>query len=192
MAILTVAQYRSMSETPDTPPTDETLQLALDRYTGLIEGFTGRSYAHESHCETHFDVGAGPLQLNVYPVTAITAITVDGEAGDASGYDVHLAAGLIYHAGTLYQRTVKVEYNAGWSDAPTEIKVVLCTLVQGYLSGASGGTNELQGARKETVMGVSSIDYGVPGQAFSNFGSPYAELGPYVSVLEKYRDPGMA
>lgn len=191
MPILTVAQYRSMSQTPGTPPTDEDIQLALDRYEGLIVGYTARTFSHAARCETHYPAGRGPVQLNVYPATEITGVSVDGIDVDVTTLRVHLASGLIKHDGDWYDSKVVVSYNAGFADAPHEIKTVEATLVESYLAGLTGGLQELQQVRKESVAGVATVDYGTPGQMTANYGTPYAELGPYVSVLERYREPGL-
>ena len=95
------------------------------------------------------------------------------------------------HLGPVKQVGFPDGYSAGYSNAPYEIKVVLATLVEGYLEGVTGGLAEVQGVKKETVFGVASLDYGDPGAMASAYGTPYAELGPYVSVLEKYREPGV-
>jgi hypothetical protein len=181
-----------MTQTPWSPPTDTSISLAFARFTGLIEGYTGRSFALMARCETHYCEGSGPLQLSVFPISEVTGLTVDGLDVDPGAYPVHKANGSILHGGALWKQKVAVSYTAGYQDAPAEIRTALATLVESYLSGATGGVNELQAARKETVMGVSSIDYGTPGTAFAGFGDPYAELGPYTSVLAKYREPGMA
>ena len=195
MSILTVAQYRTMTQTPATtpatPPTDTDIQLALNRYTGLIVGYTGRSFSMLVRQELHDPAGPGPLQLNVYPISELHEVRVDGEIAAVDAYPVHKAAGLIQHGGAYYGKTVMVTYAAGLDPAPYEIQTTLATLVEGYLAGASGGVSTLTGARKEVVMGVASIEYGTTSQMYADYGTPYAELGPYVSVLEKYREPGM-
>lgn len=194
MSILTVAQYRTMSQTPGSPPTDEDIQLALDRYTAFIEGYTGRSFTFSSRCETHYPGPNSQVQLNVYPMTELLSLSVDGIDNDVADYTLHRAAGLVYPTSSagFAGRKVVVAYTAGYQDAPYEIKSVLCTLVTGYLAGTSGGVNELSPVKKEAVMGVASVEYGTSGQDYTLFGTPYAELGTYISVLERYREPGMA
>ena len=190
--VLTVDQYREMTQNRSTPPTDVDITLALARYTALIEGFCGRSFSYQTCCETHYNVGLGPIGLNVYPVGEVTGITVKGESKDLSQYQIHKSAGLIYHEGSLYAQDVRVQYVGGFAEAPYEVKVALSTLVSAYLSGEHGGVETLQSGRKEVVQGVGSIDYGGSQQQTAAFGSPYAELGPYVSILEKFRVPAMA
>lgn len=193
MPILTVAQYRTISQTPGTPPSDEDIQLALDRYTALIEGYTGRSFTFSSRCETHYPGPNSQIQLNVYPVTELLSLSVDDIDTDIASSTLHRAAGLIHPATSsgFSGRKVVVAYTAGYQDAPYEIKIALATLVEGYLAGTSGGVNELAPMKKEAVMGVASVEYGNSGQDYSMFGTPYAELGSYVSVLERYREPGL-
>lgn len=190
--ILSVAQYREIAQNSDTPPTDANVALALARYTALIEGYCGRSFSYQECCETHYNVGLGPISLNVYPVGEVTSVTVNGETKNLSQYQIHKSAGLIYHEGALYAQDVHVQYVGGFAEAPYEVKVALSTLVSAYLSGEHGGAETLQSGRKEVVQGVGSIDYGGSQQQITAFGEPYAELGPYVSVMEKYRVPAMA
>jgi hypothetical protein len=88
---------------------------------------------------------------------------------------------------------VVVTYTGGYSEAPYEVKVALMTLAQAYLVGVNGGLVTLTAGHKEVVAGVGSIDYGASSASqLAIFGTPYAELGPYVSILEKYREPSLA
>ena len=184
--MLTVAQYREMTGAED-PSSD--IQLALNRYVALIEGFIGRSFTLVEGCETHHRVGTGPLQLNRYPVVRI--VSINGST-DLSPYTIHRAAGIIYHDGLLTGKDAEVRYQGGTADAPYDLKVVLSTLVKAYLAGTHGGVETLETGRKEVVFGVASIDAGNSAQQLAPYGDLYAELGPYVSVLGRYREPVLA
>jgi hypothetical protein len=187
--MLTVQQYREITGITDDPPSDVGIRLALSRYTSLIEGFTGRSFALVEGCETHHRVGTGPIQLNRYPVTRV--VSINGSP-DLSPYTIHRAAGIIYHDGLLAGKDVEVVYQGGYADVPYDLKIVLSTLVQAYLAGTHGGVEALEVGRKEVVFGVSSIDAGNSAQQLEPYGDLYAELGPYVSVLGRYREPSLA
>ena len=186
--MLTVTQFREMTAMADDPPSDATITIALNRYIALIEGFIGRSFALTSYSET-YSVGTGHIVLNTHPVTQVTSI--NGSA-DLTPYAIRKSSGIIDHKGLLTGTEVTVAYTGGYVDAPYELKVVLSTLTQAFLAGTHGGTGALETGRKEVVFGVSSVDTGSSAQQFEPYGDLYAELGPYVSVLEKYREPALA
>jgi hypothetical protein len=190
--ILTVAQYRAMAQEADTVHTNGQITLALARYTAFIEGFTGRRFQSGSLTENFYNCDNGPLQLRDYPVTEITSIKNNGSSVSTDGFDIHKTAGLIYHYGFLRGLDIVVEYIGGYDEAPYEVKSALMTLTSAYLNGDYGGVETLTAGRKEVVMGVGSIDYGNTAQQLELFGTPYAELGPFVSILEKYREPTLA
>jgi hypothetical protein len=190
--ILTVQQYRELSGEATVPPSDSDITLAINRYTALIEGFTGRRFSAMAVTESHYQVSGGAIQLGVFPVSSVSEVTADGEAYSAADYTLHRSAGILYHDGRFYGRTVVVTYVGGYQEAPYEVKVALSTLVQAFLAGSHGGVESLSPGRKEVVAGVGSIDYSSSASQLTIFGTPYAELGPYVSVLEKYREPGLA
>lgn len=188
MSILTVEQYREMADVADTPPSDTAIQLALYRYEALIEGYCQREFALLLHSEIHINVEEDPLQLNQWPVTDLDTVSVDGAEVSLSNYTLHHAAGLLYHSGALYYTSPTITYIAGYEDAPYDLKVVLATLVKGYMDGVAGGINEIRQVSSETVFGVSRTDYKVSASDIAAYGGgAYAELGTYTSVLDKYR-----
>jgi hypothetical protein len=192
MPILTVDQYRELAQVADEPPSDLDIELALARFTSIMESYLQRAIALSERSEMFFGVADDPIHLSGYPVDAVLSLTVDGADVSPSEYRLHPAAGLLYHRGALIGHDVEVIYDGGYEDAPYDLKTVLATLTLGYLQGVSGGVNAIQAVRKETVMGVSSVEYLDPGLANGGYGTPYAELGPYVSILDRYRAVSLA
>jgi hypothetical protein len=191
MPILTATEYRTLTGQATSPPSDADITLAIARYQALIEAYLQRLLDQAERTETHVLEARDPLQLAVYPVASIASIAVGTETFDPASFTLNKEAGLLYHDSMLLGQTAAVTYTGGYLTAPYDLKVVLVTLVQAYLTGVNGGVNTLQGARKEVVMGVASIDYGDPVTTILN-GAGFAELGPYVSVLDRYRATSFA
>jgi hypothetical protein len=188
MAIITAAEYRTYAGlADDDAPTNAVITAAITRYQSLVEGYCDRELEEADYTDTVYDFDQRELLLRNWPVIEVASVTVDGEAAAVADLQVKLDEGVIRNSeAEITGDLVVVEYTAGYEEMPPEIKAVMLTLVDGFLRGESGGVNALRTVRRETVYGVSSIDYeGVRNDQL--FGAPYAELGPYVSVLAKYR-----
>ena len=144
MSIITVTEYKTLVNQTGSDPSDTEIQLALDRYTALIESYTGRTFALQEYVEKYYPSGNEPVALNHRPVNAITEIAIGAETSDGSDLKVHRGAGLIYQEGLWDQQTVQITYSAGYSAAPADLQQAIATLVQGYLSGIAGGVNTLR------------------------------------------------
>jgi hypothetical protein len=188
MALVTATEYRTYAGLASgDAPTDAVITAAISRYQALIEGYCDRAFEEADYVDYHYDFAARELILRNYPVIEIASVTVDGESASVSGLQVKLDDGVIRNSeAEITGDLVTVEYTAGYEVIPPEVKQITLTLVDGFIRGESGGVNALRTIRRETVYGVASYDYeGVRNDAL--YGSPYAELGPYVSVLAKYR-----
>lgn len=188
MAWITAAEYRALTQTDVATYTDTTINLALERYCALIEGYLQRAIALDSREDEFIAVEEDPLQLYTYPVDSLTAVTSDGSSVALSDLTLHKKAGLLYHQGRLSGTDVAVLYEGGYDEIPYDLKTVLITLVQGYLEGLAGGVNSIHTVSKETVFGVGSVEYSDPFAAPAS-GGEFAEVGPYTSVLDRYRAP---
>lgn len=185
MALMTATEYKTA--TGDSTHTDAEINAALERYSALIEGYIQRALLVDDREDVAVNVSQDPLALATYPVEAITSITDrDGTTFDHSAFFVHLNNGLIYHGGVLNGRTITIQYSAGYEDLPEDVKAVLLTLTQGFLTGVSGGLSDLHSVKKETVMGVATIEY-TGGFTTGSGMTAYAELGPFTTVLDRYR-----
>lgn len=188
MAIITAAEYRTYAGlADDDAPTDTVLTAAITRYQSLVEGYCDRAFDETDYEETHYDVSAPELILRNWPVIEVASVTVDGESATVADLQIKLDDGVIRNSeDEITGDVVAVVYTAGYEEMPRELKEVMLTLVHGYLREESGGLSTLRTIRRETIYGVSSIDYeGVRNDVL--YGTPYAELGPYVSILAKYR-----
>jgi hypothetical protein len=201
MAILTATEYRTYAGlAPTDAPTDAKIDRAIWRYESLVEGYLQRVMARVRQSEKYYFIDTANLVLARWPVLNVYAIT-DGASKtfDVTRMLIHHSKGEIYHRGLLAgQETVQVDYEAGWdiNSLPDDIKVVVFALAEALLSGSGGGSAALSSApiKKETMHGVATIEYDTSLLVDSGDGGigsgRYAELGPYVSVLDKYRAPG--
>lgn len=185
MVLLTTAEYKAL--TGDVTHTDAEIAMALARYSGLIEGYTQRALMLDTHEDVVVRTPYDPLALRYYPVYAVTSVVAGADTYDPARFTVDKMAGLLYHDGLLTDRTVTVHYDAGYEELPTDIRAVLLTLTTGYLEGVSGGLNDLHSVKKETVMGVATVEYSGGLSDAAGGSAAYAELGPYVTVLDRYR-----
>jgi hypothetical protein len=186
MSILTVDQYQTL--TGDSTTAEATIQNALYRYTAIIESYCNRVFGATAQTEKYYNVQRDPLILNRSNVSEVTAITVGTETADVSDFAIHYDLGFIYHAGAWFDQDVEVAYTAG-DDAPYDVKHVLAALVQSYLSGVSGGENEVRPILQETVYGVSSTKYGA---SMTEVEGAHAELGAFTTILDRHIEPILA
>lgn len=186
MAWITAAEYRTLTQTAADTYTDATINLALERYSSLLEGYVQRQIVLDSQEDEFISVEEDPLPLPTYPVDVLTSVTADGAAVDLTTLTLHKKSGLLYHDGRLDGADVVVAYEGGYADVPHDLKMVLITLAQGFLEGIAGGVNSIHAVKKETVMGVATLEYSDINQA-SIGDAAFAELGPYTTVLDRYR-----
>lgn len=185
-AFITAAEYKNA--TGDTTHTDAEIREALERYTALIEGYLQRVIMKTARTEFLVDIHYDPLPLAGYPVVSITSVTFDDSTTlDPTKYPLDKVAGMFYHRGALLDRTATIVYEGGYDVAPSDLRAVLLTLTTGYLEGVSGGLNDLHSVKKETVMGVATVEYSGGLSDAAGGSAAYAELGPYVTVLDRYR-----
>lgn len=181
--IVSLADYRALSG--DVVSTDAGVGRTILRYQALIEGFLDRRLELATVAnEKHSMVTPAPLLLRRYPITEITSVTADGGTVDHTEFNVNEESGIVYHNNLLnWKRKVLITYRGGYDPLPADLQYVVCTLVEARLKGE---VDDVRPVRKETVYGVQSIDYAT-GSHLEAYGQPYAELGAYVSILERYR-----
>jgi hypothetical protein len=187
MAIITATEYRTYAGLgANDAPTDAVITAAITRYQAMIEGYCQRSFEEADFTDVFYDFDQRELLLSNWPVVEVSSVTVDEESATVADLQIKLDDGVVRNASSeISGDVVTVVYTAGYEEIPRDLKEILLTLVDGFLKEMSGGVNTLRTVRRETVYGVSSMDYeGVRNDEL--FGTPYAELGPYVSVLAKY------
>ena len=176
---LSVADYRAA--TGDTTTSDADVRRAITRYLALTEGFLRRQLKAEKVTDVYRFVSA-PILLRRYPVLDVHAIDADGSSIDVNVVEVNGESGVLFH-NFGRKRKVQVTYTGGYEELPQDLKYVIFTLANSFIQGA---VDDVRPVKKETVYGVQSIDY-VTSSQMEGYGEMYAELGAYVSILERYR-----
>lgn len=185
--ILSVAQYRELTSDETTP--DAEIQNALYRYEAIINNYCGRTFGPQQYAERYYDVNSEPLILNNKNVREINEIVVGLETANVADLQVHYGEGFVYHLGAWAGQDVSITYWAG-VDAPYDVKHILAVLAQGFMAGTTGGASEIHPIVRETVYGVTALEYG--GAALDKPESAFAELGSFTSLLDRYREPVLA
>jgi len=188
MALLDADDYREYILPATTDATDDAIEAALARYQSFIEAYIQYALEDAAYTESYYQVSGQPqLSLLHRPVISLTSVTVDGTAVSTSDIEVDLTAGVINnYSREISGDVVTVVYTAGYATCPADLKYVLLTLANGLLEGETGGLNALSRKRRETIFGVASVDY-EPERSTAVYGASFAELGPYVTILDNYR-----
>jgi hypothetical protein len=197
MSLLSAAQYRSYAGlTPTDPPTDAEIERALERNEILVESYLNRPLGYGRWKDKVIWIDTPSIILAAYPVESINDIQTDQGAVDGTGMVLNNDTGELWHLGRLFGRkNALIEYTGGWKTMPADIALVIFTLAEAVLSGKGGGAAALQQApvKQETVYGVGSTTYDtsllVAGGDDGQSGA-FPELGPYVAVLDRYKDRG--
>lgn len=106
---------------------DAMLELRAEAVTQEIERETGRIYVTRTiTAELHSGTGSRRVELRYYPVTAITALTEDGEAVASADYSLDSASGVITLLNgdtwsTLDVKNISVTYTAGYARTAAEL-----------------------------------------------------------------------
>jgi hypothetical protein len=186
--LISVADYRDT--TGDVTTSDVDASAAISRMQSRIESYLDRRLESQPYLEKHYYNAATPVVLKQYPVTAVTSILKDGTAITLDTIVVNGDTGVLFHSNTLtWAKELTIEYTAGYETCPDDIRYVLCDLAKARVDGTldSFGPQDARALKKETVYGVASVEY-FAGSAMSKV-EFFPELGPYVSVLERYKRP---
>lgn len=98
----------------------ELLEELILSATKEVEEFCGRKFITQTLTETHVGNGETYLELNYWPATDVTSITVDGEALTSAEWSERLSIGRLYCA-QVWESAV--DASAVW-DLDSEIVVV--------------------------------------------------------------------
>ena len=185
--LVTLSDYLTAVGTSSASDAD--IEASLAHVQSIVEAFLDRSLELQEHTEVHNFVGPEPILLHQWPVTVLTSIDKDGTSVDTAGVVVNKARGLLYHKNTLnWAEEVTLVYRAGYETCPPDLKSIIVSLTTARLAGELdiNGPTSARGVKKDTVYGVSAIEYDTSTLAKAQL-EFYPELGPYVRVLERYQ-----
>lgn len=197
MPIFTAADYRTYAGLlPADPPLDADILKALARYEALVEGYLQRGLSFARRVERYYFIDTPEIILAYWPVSTLHGVSVDGRQVDISDMILHRSKGELYHKGKLWgKEQVDIDYDGGWGvkDLPKDLRLVIMTLAEQFLSSGGAPAPGSGTIKKETVHGVATVEYfDSRDTGSSNLGGSddYPELGPYLSILKAYRAGG--
>jgi hypothetical protein len=125
--------------------------------------------------------------LRFYPVNSLTTVTVDGEDVTES-YKLYTVDGITYltrdsfdiAAGSIPEQ-VDITYDAGYAPLPADAGYAIARSAIDYKKDSPTNPADI---KKETVVGVGSIEYDTQSYLRGDFGLLTAET---LSVLDRYR-----
>jgi hypothetical protein len=161
---------------------DVTLSMYLEIAGVAAEGYTDSILLHRNVVQ-QVAKPRSPVRLNHRTYTALVSVVLDGDTV-TSDYEVFQEDGISYltssrsgitRSGTFKQMTIT--YTAGFSPLPTDLAYAIVRTAMTYEDSDFSGA-----ARRETVVGVGTIEYGSGGQG-SVVLPPTA-----TTVLDRYRN----
>ncbi|TWB22140.1 putative phiE125 gp8 family phage protein [Nitrospirillum amazonense] len=186
--LVTLADAKAWLNITDSS-TDDLLSSAISRASAAVTSYIGRQVLAGSYRETiELPPLAKELVLSRWPVTTLTAVTVDGDA-----LDVDTAARLDGDTGTLARldstgrsrpwswacrAVLVVEYTAGFDTAPADIQDAVLQLIIAAWS-ARGRDPGL----RSIGIGDISLSYLAP--------TAQPSVDTVASLLAPYRIPGI-
>ena len=166
---------------------DSELSLWLQMAGEACEAYCDNALAAGDVTERHA-VTFSPVSLRYWPVfsTDTATITIDGEDVTAD-YEFFYGPGVDYVTVSRTSRTrpdqfkqMDITYQAGYEPLPTDLGYAIVATARNYDAGVVG-TGEI---KRESVVGVGSIDYATSADDTGSYGSLSSIT---VTTLDKYR-----
>ncbi|MEQ1663177.1 MAG: hypothetical protein ABL877_10835 [Thiobacillus sp.] len=127
MALTTTAAVKAYKPITGTE-LDALIDALLPRASSAIETYLSRKIESTAHVEIRDGNGGRSLMLSQYPVTAVSAVSVDGQPIPQGGFGVagwRLANRSLVLEGYSFARgdaNVQIEYTAGYAIVPPDIE----------------------------------------------------------------------
>ena len=115
--------------------TDDQIAIAINTATLAIEHYCNRTFASTVYTAEKYDGnGMDTLYLKQYPITAVSAITVNDSALTTDDYEVDTQS--LYKSSGWVQgrRNIAVTYTAGYSTMPEDLVMAATRIVGDMLS----------------------------------------------------------
>lgn len=128
MALTTAAAVKAYKPITGTE-LDALIDALVPRASAAIETYLSRKIESQAHVETRDGNGGRSMMLEQYPVTAVSAVTINGQAiPQSSGFGTagwRLANRSIVLEGYSFSKglaNVQIDYTAGYSTVPPDIE----------------------------------------------------------------------
>jgi len=164
---------------------DMSLSLFLQIAGEAAENYCDNTLALCDTTEQH-PIKFSPIALRYYPVVTLNAVTIDGD-DVTTDYELFESEGVDYvtssRTGATRENAFKqmnIAYSAGYEPLPTDLGSAIVIAATSYESG-TGATGEV---KKESVVGVGSIEYAVSADDANSDGFLSSNV---TGVLDKYK-----
>lgn len=175
MAIVSVDDFKVYAKKLDGDVATEALyQTFVDSAETIVEDFLGYDPESQTYSgQTFYGDGRKYLQLKAKPITALTALTIDGVAEDVLDYSFDDDTILRIDGTEFYPgATIAVSYTAGYTTVPEPIKAAVLRI--SALLSVEAGEN----------IGVTSQSFdGGNTRSFIN----YTNYDKYLQPIAKYK-----
>lgn len=159
----------------------------LEDASAAVRSYTGQHFTSEERT-ARLRVTRGRVRLPQRPVTAVAAVadtnevdvTFTWDAGDSVDLTANPLNAWELEGRTSPLRYVDVTYTAGYTDIPSDIVAVVCSI-----AGRSFGLDPQMGGITSESIGDASLSYGTIGAA-----GPLGLLPDERAVLDRYRRIG--
>lgn len=159
----------------------------------LIDAYLGRVMVEAEHTQTAYKPRTEYLQLRNYPVSAISSITVDGEATDVTAYYLNQDTGEMYGE-FIYGDVNVIVYTGGYATLPAVVEEVYLSIVDDRYIDYKGLSDA--DVKDVTLFDFAKVSYdtvnssGARSLSYSGVGSTgntAAPLEEYLGMLDFYR-----
>lgn len=150
-SLASAKQYLAISDSQ----ADALVQQLITGASAFIQAMASRTFASTDYTDTFDGRGKNKIPLKNYPVTAVSAVTVDGVSIPAATNV--LASGFLFDQYTLMLRhyrfspgmqNIVVEYTAGLATTPADLDLATCELVA-----LKYNERKRQGVTSQTIAG---------------------------------------
>jgi hypothetical protein len=164
---------------------DTELQGYINRAIDLHNGYLSRKLQKESYTSEMHKNFERNIQVINYPIDTVTEIRIDGEVQDLANFRVWKNRGIIEKVDE--NRTIKItgyhlelDYTAGYDPMPGDLLEAEAMTAMS-LESLSGAAITNTGVKRESVTGVSTVEYFDPGTS-------RAAKGGFSQIPEGARD----
>ena len=120
-----VKTYLGLTTTDD----DARLTLIISWTEALIHAYLGRNLNEATYTHKSYKPVSDNIQLDNYPVSSITSITIDGETKTLADYDLVEDVGIVYGDFTTGD-FVTIIYVGGYATLPTPIEDCFYAIIE--------------------------------------------------------------
>jgi len=173
MGIVTLATWKRYAKKSSGDATDEALyQGYLDTAEAIVLDYLGFSPASATYTnEVYVGNGLDSLQLSAKPISALSALSVDGVAKTTTDYRIEDER-ITHKAGEIFTKgaEVKVTYTAGYATVPAVITSTIMRIAA--ILSAEAGEN----------IAVTSTSFDDGTRSFVNYTNFAKYLAPLASL----------